>query len=114
LGTCAGVILLARRVTNPAQRSLGFLDVSVERNGYGRQIDSFEAIGNWSDGSPLEMVFIRAPRIVQVGTNVEVLARFGADPVLVRQDRIIGATFHPEITSDPSVHRRFLDTCDDG
>jgi 5'-phosphate synthase pdxT subunit len=111
-GTCAGAILLAREVLNPAQRSLALLDVGVERNGYGRQIDSFEAIGDWSDGSPLEMVFIRAPRIGRVGPGVEVLARLGTEPVLVRQGRIIAATFHPEMTSDLSVHRRFLDVCD--
>jgi 5'-phosphate synthase pdxT subunit len=110
-GTCAGVILLARQVLNPAQRSLGFLDVGVERNGYGRQVDSFEAIGDWSDGSPLEMVFIRAPRIFRVGAGVEVLARLRTEPVLVRQGRIMGATFHPEMTSDLSVHRRFLGVC---
>jgi len=105
LGTCAGLILLAKEVTGPAQRSFGFLDVTVARNAYGRQIDSFETTGRWEDGRPLEMVFIRAPRITRVGDDVDVLARHDDVPVLVRQGRVLGASFHPELTADPGVHR---------
>ena len=109
LGTCAGLILLAAEVLNPPQPSLGFLDVAVERNGYGRQIHSFTAEGSWSDGSPLEMVFIRAPRIVRVGPHTEVLARHQEEPVLIREGRILAATFHPELTEDRTLHRRFVE-----
>ena len=112
LGTCAGLILLAKEVTTPTQRSLGLLNVTVERNAYGRQRESFEATGQWSDGRPLEMVFIRAPAIQHSGNGVDVLATHGGDPVVVRQDRIIGATFHPELTNDDSLHRLFLQTCE--
>jgi 5'-phosphate synthase pdxT subunit len=115
-GTCAGVILLATNVTNPAQHSLGLLDITVERNSYGRQIDSFEAQGsitaNGSGGTrPLEMVFIRAPRIVRVGPSVKVLAEHQHEPVLVTAGPILGATFHPEMTSDPTVHDLFVTMC---
>jgi 5'-phosphate synthase pdxT subunit len=115
-GTCAGIILLATDVTNPVQHSLGLLDVTVERNSYGRQIDSFEAKGAMStDGpnsvQPIEMVFIRAPRIVRVGTGVQVLARHQNEPVLVKTANILGATFHPEMTSDPAVHQLFITMC---
>jgi 5'-phosphate synthase pdxT subunit len=106
-GTCAGLILLAREVT-PEQRSLALLDVAVERNAYGRQVDSFEVTGTWRDGRPLEMVFIRAPRIVAVGPGVEVLAEHGGEPVLVAEGRVMAASFHPELTSDGGVHERFL------
>jgi 5'-phosphate synthase pdxT subunit len=109
-GTCAGVILLAKDVTNPAQRSLGALDVTVERNSYGRQIDStIEHSQSTLPGGPLEMVFIRAPRITRTGTEVETLATRDSDPVLVRQDHILAATFHPELGHDPRVHQLFLD-----
>ena len=112
-GTCAGVILLATEVTRPAQHSLGLLDVTVERNSYGRQIDSFETRGTFRDNGhdadrPLEMVFIRAPRIVRVGPAVRVLARHENEPVLVRADNILGATFHPEMTADSTVHELFV------
>ena len=109
-GTCAGVILLAKDVTNPAQKSLGALDVTVERNAYGRQIDS--AILHAESklpGGPLEMVFIRAPRIVRTGTAVETLANRGDDPVLVREGHLLAATFHPELGHDTRVHQLFLD-----
>lgn len=109
-GTCAGLILLARDVENPRQFSLGLLDVGVERNAYGRQRESFEAQGVAElDGrpTPLEMIFIRAPRIRRVGAGVEVLARHAAEPVLVRQGTVLAGTFHPELTEDPSVHRYF-------
>jgi 5'-phosphate synthase pdxT subunit len=108
-GTCAGAILLAREVRNPAQRSLGVLDAVVERNAYGRQIDSTILTAKTElDGGPLEMVFIRAPRIVAVGAGVEVLARRDGSPALVRQGHTMAATFHPELSSDRRVHRAFV------
>ena len=109
LGTCAGAILLAKDVENPPQPSLGALDIAIRRNAYGRQLDSSirEAQTNLG-GGPLEMIFIRAPKIVRSGKGVEVLARLGKDPVLVRQGRIMAATFHPELTSDTRVHEEFL------
>jgi pyridoxal 5'-phosphate synthase pdxT subunit len=88
-GTCAGAILLAREVTNPPQRSWGLIDISVERNAYGRQVDSFEEDGR---------IFIRAPRIRRVGPGVEVLEKRGDEPVCVRQGRVVAATYHPELT----------------
>ncbi len=108
-GTCAGAIMLAREVENPPQAALNALDISIRRNAYGRQIDSSiveasSALG----GEPLEMVFIRAPRIVSVGQEVEVLAKRGDDPVLVRQGRVMAATFHPELSEDKRVHAEFL------
>src|ERR1700730_7074493 len=108
-GTCAGAILLARDVRNPAQPSLGLADISVIRNGYGRQLASevrHEATS--LSPAPLEMVFIRAPIIERTGANVEILATSGAKPVLMRQGRILIATFHPELTSDTTVHEYFL------
>lgn len=104
-GTCAGAIILARQVTRPAQPSWGLIDIDVERNAYGRQIDSFQA--------PLEPpsykgIFIRAPRIVRVGNAVEVLARYRGEPVLVREGRVFAATFHPELTGDRHVHEMVL------
>lgn len=107
-GTCAGLILLAREVTGPPQRSFAMLDVDVERNAYGRQLDSCEVEGHWHDDRRLEMIFIRAPRITRVGEQVEVLARFDGDPVLVRGDGIVAASFHPELGDDGSVHRLFV------
>lgn len=106
--TCAGAILLAREVRNPAQPSLGLLDVVVERNAYGRQIDStiLNAPSVLGD-EPLEMVFIRAPRILETGPAVEVLARREGFAVLVRQGKILAATFHPELSRDRRVHRLF-------
>jgi 5'-phosphate synthase pdxT subunit len=109
-GTCAGLILVAREVTNPAQFSLGFVDVSVERNAYGRQRESFETVGTANlDDRPAEvaMVFIRAPRIRRVGEGVQTLARCRGDAVLVRQGTVLAAAFHPELTDDPTVHRYF-------
>jgi 5'-phosphate synthase pdxT subunit len=109
-GTCAGAILLAREVRNPAQRSLGILDAVVERNAYGRQIDSaiLEAETKLP-GGPLEMVFIRAPRIVEIGPGVEALAFREGFPTLVRQGLIMAATFHPELSSNRRVHQLFVD-----
>jgi len=110
-GTCAGAILLAREVLNPAQRSLGLLDAVVERNAYGRQIDSAILTAETAlAGGPLEMVFIRAPRLVQIGPEVEVLARRDDAPVLVRQGSVMAATFHPELSVDRRVHRLFVES----
>lgn len=108
-GTCAGAILVAREVENPSQRSLGFIDIAVERNAYGRQRESFEAWGEADLGSrrEIEMVFIRAPRIRRVGDDVAVLARHKDEPVMVRQGNVLVATFHPELTDDPAVHDYF-------
>lgn len=108
--TCAGAILLARQVLNPPQRSLGVLDAVVERNAYGRQIDSTILTAETAlPGGPLEMVFIRAPRIVETGPAVEVLARREGSPVLVRQSHLLAATFHPELSRDRRVHQLFVD-----
>ncbi len=109
-GTCAGAILLARDVRHPAQRSLGVLDAVVERNAYGRQIDSTILVEPTSlPGGPLEMVFIRAPRITETGSDVEVLARREGFPVLVRQGNLLAATFHPELSADRRIHRLFVE-----
>jgi pyridoxal 5'-phosphate synthase pdxT subunit len=109
-GTCAGCILLARNVSHPAQESLAVLDISVERNAYGRQIDSAIRTGETKlPGGPLEMVYIRAPRISSVGPDVEVMAERDGYPVLVRQGRLLAATFHPELSSDRRVHKLFVD-----
>jgi 5'-phosphate synthase pdxT subunit len=109
-GTCAGLILLGRRVRDPDQRSLGLLDVTVRRNGYGRQIDSFETDLPWTeDTDRIRGVFIRAPRIEDAGPSVRVLATHGGEPVLVREGRVLAATFHPELTADTRVHRYFVE-----
>ena len=108
-GTCAGAILLAREVRNPAQPSLGLADITVTRNAYGRQVASRVCLGSSKlKQEPLEMVFIRAPVIESVGTGVKVLAECEDRPVLVRQGRVRAATFHPELTSDTTVHEHFL------
>ena len=106
-GTCAGAILLARDVENPKQKGLGVLDIRIRRNAYGRQIDSSIRQGRFGS-SPLEMVFIRAPKIERIGPEVEVLATEGSDPVVVRQGRVMAATFHPELSADKRVHQVFL------
>ena len=109
-GTCAGAILLAKDVQHPAQTSLGALDITVERNAYGRQIDSAILTAPTElPGAPLEMVFIRAPRITRTGPEVETLASRDGFPVLVRQGHILAATFHPELGHDPRVHQLFLE-----
>jgi pyridoxal 5'-phosphate synthase pdxT subunit len=108
-GTCAGAILLAKQVENPPQQSLEALDIRIRRNAYGRQIDSSIRQARTKLGEkPLEMVFIRAPKIVRTGKGVEVLATAGGDPVLVRQGKIMAATFHPELSEDTRVHQEFL------
>jgi 5'-phosphate synthase pdxT subunit len=108
--TCAGCILLAREVLHPKQRSLGALDATVERNAYGRQIDStILTLPTELPGGPLEMVFIRSPRITRVGEGVEVLARRNGFPTLVRQGTLLAATFHPEMTADTRVQQLFLE-----
>ncbi|MHC4223875.1 MAG: pyridoxal 5'-phosphate synthase glutaminase subunit PdxT [Planctomycetota bacterium] len=108
LATCAGLVLLARTVRRPAQASLGLLDVEVERNGYGRQVASGLYDVSGTNGFP-DMVgaFIRAPRIVRVGPDVEVLARRAGDPVLVRQGALLAASFHPEVRMPNPVHELF-------
>ena len=109
-GTCAGCILLAKEVTNPAQASFGVMDIAVERNAYGRQNDSAILTSETSlPGGPLEMVFIRAPRIVRTGAEVETLATREGSPTLIRQGQMLAATFHPELTEDLRVHELFLE-----
>jgi pyridoxal 5'-phosphate synthase pdxT subunit len=118
-GTCAGAILLAKEIENPPQPGLGALNIRVRRNAYGRQIDSSIRQGQFiaprtpgdsnDRESPLEMVFIRAPKIVGLGEGVEVIAKEGNDPVVVKQGRTMAATFHPELSEDTRVHRAFLD-----
>jgi pyridoxal 5'-phosphate synthase pdxT subunit len=126
-GTCAGAILLATEIENPPQNGLGALNIRIRRNAYGRQIDSSIREGKFAscsksgdphDGalrdSPLEMVFIRAPKIVHIGAGVEILATEGTDPVVVRQGSVMAATFHPELSADTRVHRAFLDLVQNG
>ncbi len=109
LGTCAGAIVLARDVTNPAQKGMGLLDISVERNAYGRQADSFVGLVQAPAlGGDLPAVFIRAPKIRRVGPGVEIVAALRGEPVLVRQGNVAAATFHPELTEDDRVHRMAL------
>ena len=105
-GTCAGMIVLDRN-------HLGLVDLEVERNGYGRQVASFEADLELADGEPLRGVFIRAPRVRDVGGGVEVLAHLDGEPVLLREGRFVVASFHPELTDDTRVHERFLELVDE-
>jgi 5'-phosphate synthase pdxT subunit len=107
-GTCAGAILLATDVLKPEQRSLGLVDITVERNGYGRQLDSRIVRLPW-DGNTLEAVFIRAPIIRRTGSGVNILASWRDTPVLVEQGRHLVATFHPELSDSKQVHRLFID-----
>jgi 5'-phosphate synthase pdxT subunit len=114
-GTCAGAILLAAQVEDPPQKGLGALDITVRRNAYGRQIDSAIITGlSRLPGGPLEQVYIRAPRIERTGPGVEVLAERDGCAVLVRQGRKMAATFHPELSNDPRVHREFLRLVENG
>ena len=108
-GSCAGAILLAREVTHPAQASLGLMDLTVERNAYGRQLDSRIASIAMAEGGNLEAVFIRAPIIRRLGPRSTVLAQYDGDPVWVEQGRHMATTFHPELTADLRVHRRFIE-----
>lgn len=109
-GTCAGAILVAKQVTNPVQDSLGLVDIDVQRNAYGRQLDSrIVHLQPEMKGGDLEAVFIRAPIIRRMGPDAKVLARYNGDPVLVEQGRHLVATFHPELSSDDRIHRLFLD-----
>jgi pyridoxal 5'-phosphate synthase pdxT subunit len=112
-GTCAGAIMLAKEVTNPDQFGLGALDIRVRRNAYGRQIDSSIRTGKLGE-SPLEMVFIRAPKIERMGPGVEVIATEGHDAVAVRQGKAMAATFHPELSEDTRIHQAFLDLVNNG
>jgi 5'-phosphate synthase pdxT subunit len=108
-GTCAGAILLATDVENPKQESLGLLDMTVLRNGYGRQIasDVFSAKSTLKD-EPLEMVFIRGPIIERTAPGIEILAQHAGKPAIVQKGRLLATTFHPELTSDTTVHEYFL------
>lgn len=111
LGTCAGMILLAGEVLNPPQKSLGLIDATVERNSYGRQVQSFEGMGTFGSGKqarPLPMIFIRAPRIRRLGPRAKALAFCQGDCVLARQGPVLVASFHPELAADLTVHRYFL------
>ena len=108
-GTCAGAILLAREVHRPSQASLGLLDASVLRNGYGRQLASdVHLVQTTLREQPIEMVFIRAPILESIGAEVEVLAEFEGHPILVREKNILASTFHPELTNDTTIHEYFV------
>ncbi|TVQ40756.1 MAG: pyridoxal 5'-phosphate synthase glutaminase subunit PdxT [Spirochaetaceae bacterium] len=107
-GTCAGAILMAAEIVGSDQPRLALMDMTVQRNAYGRQIESFEAELNLGAASPLTAVFIRAPRIIRIGNEVRVLAAFESDPVLVQQDHLLAATFHPELTDSSAIHAHFL------
>jgi 5'-phosphate synthase pdxT subunit len=117
-GTCAGAILLASQVYNPKQAGLGAIDIGIRRNAYGRQVDSSiregQLVQDKVSQSPIEMVFIRAPKIERLGPGVEVIATEGNDPVAVRQGKVIATTFHPELSDDTRVHRAFLDMVRNG
>ena len=112
-GTCAGAILLAKEVENPKQPGVGALDITVRRNAYGRQIDSSIREGRFLN-EPVEMVFIRAPKIERIGEGVEVVATEGCDPVMVRKGKTLAATFHPELSEDTRIHQYFLDLVANG
>lgn len=109
-GTCAGMILLARRLVNDDRfEPLGLIDIAVARNAYGRQIDSFETELSVKGLGPFHAVFIRAPQLVETGAGVEVLAEHAGRPVLARQGNVLVSSFHPELTDDPALHRYFLE-----
>ena len=110
-GTCAGLILLAKQNTDPHQYRLGVLDIDVERNAYGRQVESFEADIplRFAGGASFRGVFIRAPQITRIGESVEVLAKFEDHPVLVRSNAILAGSFHPELTGDLRIHKFFFE-----
>lgn len=114
LGTCAGLIMLARSIADPApgQQSLGLLDVEVGRNAFGSQVDSAETTLTWQDAAgsarPVRAAFIRAPRVISWGEKVEVAARYRSEVVSVRQENLLGISFHPELTGDTTVHEELL------
>jgi len=115
-GTCAGAILMAKEVSHPEQESLSFMDIDVERNAYGRQVDSRVAViepepdfESRTSAGKMEAVFIRAPIIRRLGAGANVLARYNGDAVLVEEGRHMAATFHPELTKDGRVHELFLE-----
>jgi 5'-phosphate synthase pdxT subunit len=108
LGTCAGMIVMAHEVLG-GEPLLDVLDIAVERNAYGRQVDSFEGDVDVAGVGPVRAVFIRAPQVTRVGDRVEVLAEYGGRPVVVRQDRLLAAAFHPEMAGDARLHRRLLE-----
>jgi 5'-phosphate synthase pdxT subunit len=110
-GTCAGMILLAKKITNWPETFFGLLDIAVERNATGRQVDSFEERLTVDGLGEVPAVFIRAPLVRRVGEGVEVLARWQGQPVLVRQGALLGASFHPELTGDDRIHAYFLEIC---
>ncbi|HKQ09430.1 MAG TPA: pyridoxal 5'-phosphate synthase glutaminase subunit PdxT [Blastocatellia bacterium] len=108
--TCAGAILVAREVSNPPQPSLGLMDIAVARNAYGRQVDSFiSAVETSLPGGPLEAVFIRAPKITEVGQGVTTIATLKGEPVMVRQGNLVAATFHPELSEDDRAHHLLIE-----
>jgi 5'-phosphate synthase pdxT subunit len=110
MGTCTGIILLANRIENPPEDGLNLLNITINRNAYGSQINSFTATGNYlPENRPIEMVFIRAPKIENIGNGIEIIATLDNEPVGVRHGNIIGLTFHPELTDDPTLHRMFCD-----
>jgi len=118
LTTCAGTILIANEVSNPPQESLKLIDIGVERNAYGRQVDSFITKEIESDSSlskdPFEVVFIRAPKIISTGKDVKVLVKCGGEPVLVQSNNVLAATFHPELSSSGIVHQYFTNLVEAG
>ncbi len=107
-GTCAGLILLAKEILEDRPEGLELLDITVDRNAYGRQVDSFEADLEIQGIGPFHAVFIRAPKVIRCGSEVDVLAEYDDSPVLIRQGRILASTFHPELTDDTRVHEYFL------
>lgn len=111
-GTCAGMILLAREILDGYPQGLGLLDIAVDRNAYGRQVDSFEATLKIKGLGEFHAVFIRAPKVVHIGAEVEVLAEHDGTPVFVRQGRVLATSFHPELTGDLRIHEYFLNLVD--
>jgi len=109
MGTCTGIILLARQIENPPEEGLGLLDITITRNAYGAQINSFTDNGEFvPSNKKIEMVFIRAPKISQIGEGVEVIARLHGETVGVRQGKLVGLTFHPELADDLALHKYFF------
>ncbi|MFH1514601.1 MAG: pyridoxal 5'-phosphate synthase glutaminase subunit PdxT [bacterium] len=114
-GTCAGMIILAKDVAEASQKTLGVLDITVTRMGFGRQVDSFEAKlhSEFLGDKPLNGVFIRAPRIIRTGDNVEILVEYENEPVAVRSGQILSTSFHPELTDDTRFHARFIEMAEE-